>query len=89
MEPDDRVCYCFSVTLRKLLNFARIEEPQRASQMSECFGAGTGCGWCIPTLIEIFEVSRAGREPRVGLPPREYEEARARYIETKQPKNTF
>jgi NAD(P)H-nitrite reductase large subunit len=34
--------------------------------MSECFGAGTGCGWCRPYLKKIFEQFQAnssiGRE---------------------------
>lgn len=54
MKPDDIVCQCFQVTRRKLENFARIEQPRRAGQMSECFGAGTGCGWCRPMLKAIF-----------------------------------
>ena len=45
MELDDEVCLCFHVTKRKLLSFLRVEQPRRAGQLSECFGAGTGCGW--------------------------------------------
>jgi len=52
--PDDLVCYCYRVTLRKLVNFARRERPARASQMSQCLDAGTGCGWCIPFLTRIW-----------------------------------
>ncbi|HUU82720.1 MAG TPA: (2Fe-2S)-binding protein [Phycisphaerae bacterium] len=55
MKPDDKVCYCYEVSLRKLLNFARRERPQRTSRMSECLGAGTGCGWCVPFLIKIAQ----------------------------------
>jgi len=51
--PDDEICYCFHVTRRKLVNFARRKNPVVASQMSECGGAGTGCGWCIPFLKQI------------------------------------
>lgn len=54
MGPDDRVCYCYRVSLRKLVNFARRERPRFASQMSECLDAGTGCGWCIPFLTRIW-----------------------------------
>lgn len=54
MQPDDKICYCFRVSLRKLVNYARRERPARASQMSECLGAGTGCGWCIPFLQRIW-----------------------------------
>jgi len=55
VQPDDNICYCFRVSLRKLVNFARRERPQRASQMSLCLDAGTGCGWCIPYLVKIWK----------------------------------
>jgi bacterioferritin-associated ferredoxin len=58
MQPDDELCLCFHVTKRKVINFLRIERPQRASQMSECHGAGTGCGWCRPFLQKLFESSQ-------------------------------
>ena len=54
MNLDDKVCYCFHVTRRKLENFVRRERPQVVSQLSQCGGAGTGCGWCIPFLKQIF-----------------------------------
>ena len=53
MDPDAHVCLCFRVSRRKLVNFARRERPARASQMSACLDAGTGCGWCIPVLRRI------------------------------------
>ena len=59
MELDDELCLCFHVTRRKVLNFLRVERPRRASQMSECFGAGTGCGWCRPFLKRMFEAAEA------------------------------
>jgi len=55
MNLDDEICYCYHVPLRKLVSFARREQPARASQMSECLGAGTGCGWCIPILQRIHD----------------------------------
>lgn len=55
MQPDDEVCLCFHVTRRKLENWIRLEQPQRAGQLSECFGAGTGCGWCRPFLKRLFQ----------------------------------
>ena len=55
MELDDKVCYCFHVSMRKLVNFTRQTKPVKASQLSECFGAGTGCGWCVPFLKRIHE----------------------------------
>jgi NAD(P)H-nitrite reductase large subunit len=51
--PDDLVCYCYRVSLRKLVNFARRERPRYASEMGRCLDAGTGCGWCIPFLTRI------------------------------------
>ena len=60
MTSDDELCLCFHVTKRKVLNFLRVKKPQRASQMSECFGAGTGCGWCRPYLQKLFEAAQKG-----------------------------
>lgn len=57
MNLDDTVCFCFHVTCRKLRNFARQNKPKVASQMTECFGAGTGCGWCVPIIKKIWEQS--------------------------------
>jgi bacterioferritin-associated ferredoxin len=54
MDPDQEVCICFHVTLRKLLQHLRVCKPVRASQLSECYGAGTGCGWCRPVLEAMF-----------------------------------
>jgi NAD(P)H-nitrite reductase large subunit len=60
MDADDELCLCFHVTRRKVENFIRLERPQRVGQLAECFGAGTGCGWCRPFLQRLFE---AGRQP--------------------------
>jgi bacterioferritin-associated ferredoxin len=54
MNPDDPVCLCFHVTRRKVVNFIRVEKPRRPSQLSQCFGAGTGCGWCRPFLERLL-----------------------------------
>ena len=59
------VCLCFHVTRRKLENFLRIERPPWLSQLSECQGAGTGCGWCRPVLQRLFAKFRGG-EPADG-----------------------
>ena len=50
MEMDDHLCLCFHVSKRKVVNFIRIEKPLRVAQLSECHGAGTGCG--VPTIFE-------------------------------------
>ncbi len=64
MNPDDPVCLCFHVSRRKVVNFIRIEKPRRASQLSQCFGAGTGCGWCRPYLEQLLraEISQSPTE---------------------------
>jgi NAD(P)H-nitrite reductase large subunit len=81
MEPDAKVCYCFHVTRRKLVNFVRQTRPRVPSQLSECGGAGTGCGWCIPFLKQIFEQAVAGGVTDLErLTPQEYEQRRAAYI---------
>jgi NAD(P)H-nitrite reductase large subunit len=81
MDLDQKVCLCFHVTRRKLVNFARVNRPRVASQLSECGGAGTGCGWCIPFLKQIFEQGREGGATELeSLTPEEYERRRAAYI---------
>src|SRR5262249_51137364 len=60
MDLDAKICYCFHVTRRKLANFVRIERPKVASLLSQCGGAGTGCGWCIPFLQQIHQQAVAG-----------------------------
>lgn len=81
MELDAKICYCFHVSRRKLENYARREKPKVPSQLSECGGAGTGCGWCIPFLKQIFENAVAGGETELErLTPKEYELRRAAYI---------
>lgn len=89
MGPDDEICYCYHVTLRKLMHFARRERPVHPSLMSQCLGAGTGCGWCIPTLCEIARAAAAGEEFTSDLTPDEYAGARARYRSEKHPRHTF
>ena len=89
MNLDDKVCYCFHVTRCKLVNWVRLNEPRVASQLSECGGAGTGCGWCIPFLKQIF---RQGTETRLSdaepcesldqLSPEEYARRRAEYVKS-------
>ncbi|QDT35036.1 (2Fe-2S)-binding protein [Thalassoglobus polymorphus] len=61
MELGDTICFCFHVTKRKILNYLRIHKPRRASQLSECGGAGTGCGWCVNYLKKNFEAFEAGQ----------------------------
>lgn len=66
LDLDQEVCLCFHVTRRKIENFIRLEQPKRAAQLSECFGAGTGCGWCRRYLIALFESSEDDGGPKLS-----------------------
>ena len=55
MDNDEELCLCFHVTRRKVIQFIRVRKPKLASQLSECYGAGTGCGWCRPFLRRLME----------------------------------
>jgi len=73
MQLDQDLCVCFHVSKRKVLNFLRVERPQRAGQLADCFGAGTGCGWCRPFLREMFREAQAGGvEPPALLATEDY-----------------
>jgi NAD(P)H-nitrite reductase large subunit len=81
MELDDELCLCFHVTKRKVISFLRVERPTRESQMAECHGAGTGCGWCRPFLKRLFEASRAGQIAQADLPnAQQYAHGRSGYV---------
>lgn len=82
MQLDDEVCLCFHVTKRKVLNFIRIEKPRRPAQLSECFGAGTGCGWCRNYLERMFTTAVAGGETTADEPtPDDYARQRGKYVQ--------
>ena len=55
MNDDDELCLCFHVTKRKVRQFIRVNQPRVPSQLSDCYGAGTGCGWCRPFLKRLME----------------------------------
>ena len=79
MGLDDELCLCFHVTKRKVLNYLRVHQPRVASQLSECGGAGTGCGWCVPFLKKLHKqatAEAAESEPTAT----DYAKARAAYI---------
>lgn len=81
---------CFHVSRRKIASFLRIEKPRRAAQLSECFGAGTGCGWCRQFLIAMFEAARENTEnvDQVEIPSSErYAEMRKRYRKSQRTKD--
>ena len=63
MKNQDRdLCVCFHVQQQKIIKFIKQNEPKYASQVSECYGAGTGCGWCIPFIKELHRAITAGEE---------------------------
>ena len=55
MKDDEDLCLCFHVSRRKVVQFIRAEKPKVTSQLSECYGAGTGCGWCRPFLERLMK----------------------------------
>jgi len=83
MNPDDHVCLCFRVSLRKLNTYLDCEQPQVASQLSECFGAGTGCHWCVPFLKRLHDQWQAGQPTSLNESPAEYAARRAEYRKAK------
>ena len=55
MNVDDELCMCFHVSWRKIINYIRIERVKLPSQLAECQGAGTGCGWCRKAMRRLVE----------------------------------
>jgi len=87
MNLDDDLCLCFHVSRRKVEHFLRVERPRRASQLSECGGAGTGCGWCVPYLKRLFNEAQGDPSNGAGniLPAaEEYTAMRKRYLDKGQ-----
>lgn len=82
MNPDDHVCLCFHVSLRKIRAFLRRENPPVASLISECLSAGTGCMWCVPFLKHLHAQHTKGIEPDLKVSPEQYARERLVYRET-------
>jgi bacterioferritin-associated ferredoxin len=81
LELDDKLCYCFHISKRKVMNFIRIHRPRVPSQVSECGGAGTGCGWCVPFLKKCFnEVMQKPADELPEITAEEYARQRGAYI---------
>ena len=53
MLPDDELCLCFHVSWRKVINYIRIHRIRVPSQLAQCQGAGTGCGWCRQAMRRL------------------------------------
>jgi len=54
MQADDELCLCFHISCRKVLNYIRIHRVRLPSQLAECGGAGTGCGWCRKQMQKLL-----------------------------------
>jgi len=79
VELDDNVCLCHRVSLRKLTNYMKREQPAVPSMLSECLGAGTGCHWCVPFLTKIHSQWQRGEEPDLPVSPESYAARRTQY----------
>jgi bacterioferritin-associated ferredoxin len=79
MDPDDEVCLCFHVSLRKIRAYLQREDPPVASLISECLGAGTGCQWCVPFLKHLHAQHQKGIVPDLKVSPEAYTKARLKY----------
>jgi bacterioferritin-associated ferredoxin len=79
VNPDDEVCLCFHVSLRKIRNYMARENPPVASLISECLSAGTGCMWCVPFLKHLHAQHQQGIEPDLRVSPEQYMQSRQSY----------
>lgn len=82
MNPDDEVCLCFRVSLRKIRTFLAVENPPVASLISECLSAGTGCMWCVPFLKNLHAQHKRGETPDLKVSPEQYASSRLTYHKT-------
>lgn len=82
MNPDDQVCLCFRVSLRKIRTYLNREDPPVASLISECLSAGTGCQWCVPFLKHLHDQHQRGETPDLRISPQEYASSRGAYRKT-------
>ena len=80
MKPDEKLCYCFHISQRKVVNFIRIHQPRVPSQISECGGAGTGCGWCVPFLKRLFDAARSQQSLEIEGSAEDYAKSRSVYV---------
>ncbi|MCW5765154.1 MAG: hypothetical protein KIT68_04170 [Phycisphaeraceae bacterium] len=84
MDPDDDVCLCFHVPLRKIRAFLEREDPPVASLISECLGAGTGCRWCVPFLKHLHRCHVEGKPVDLSISPEKYATSRLSFHKTQQ-----
>jgi bacterioferritin-associated ferredoxin len=88
MQADDELCLCFHISCRKVLNYIRVHQVKYPSQIADCGGAGTGCGWCRKQIEKLLVLSLENPPSAEQIdgwlaentPDRQkYAEARARY----------
>jgi NAD(P)H-nitrite reductase large subunit len=84
MKKNDSICVCHKVSMGKLVSFIERERPKVASQLSDCLGAGTGCGWCIPFLEKLHKQHKSGESMNIGVDSDRYVERRTAYKERKK-----
>lgn len=84
VDPDDQVCLCFHVSLRKIRTFLARENPPVASLISECLSAGTGCQWCVPFLKHLHAQHQRGETPDLNISPQRYVQARLDFHRTSE-----
>lgn len=83
MNPDDEVCLCFHVSLRKIRTFLSRENPNVPSLISECLSAGTGCQWCVPFLKHLHACHQQGKPVDLTVSPEVYAKTRLTYHKSK------
>lgn len=84
VDPDDHVCLCFHVSLRKIRGYLAREDPPVASLISECLSAGTGCQWCVPFLKHLHAQHQRGEMPDLRISPQRYAAGRKGFHHTGQ-----
>ena len=65
MLADEELCLCFHVSYRKVIRYVEKHSIKVPSLVSECFGAGTGCGWCrkqIRRLVDDIDANPPGSQ---------------------------
>ena len=83
-RDDAEVCLCFHVSEHKVRKFLARVRPQVASQLADCLGAGTGCGWCRPYLEQMHRQWQAGEHVALTLDPQAYAAGRAEHRRQKK-----
>ena len=79
MNDADDICLCFHVSHGKLRRYIERTRPRVASQLADCLGAGTGCGWCRPFLEQMHRQWKQGEPVGLTVAPTAYASGRERY----------